>query len=568
MLLPIIFSLIAFTTAFEVKLCDCTKPTGIGLLTFSDGTCEPATKVGKTRVNYKVMTDRKAAYNFPGFICSRWRNTKHVTENFLGQIIVVPERIAIDTSLIQCDIMRQSLRCGDDPMTKLDNKWTYTEEPEAIGYWLRTVTVEKINCLFEEISIAHEDESDIIITPLGKANISERVISHNHMTLFWIDTYAKPTNIVLRELEKGVGSWYESSTKDTWILQDNDNQLDFHVKLMPRCQTVKCDKTIPSWTVVSNNHLFIVQSIVGKAPPAPKKPVFYTSPNFWENAQLINDHQNFNIQYLTDSAVRHENELIRVIQSVQCEQRRIKHAQAVSTAQYNGWLAASQLGLRECIKLAAAGNTVSAIQCTPLTVNFTTEITICGAQPRFRNFTISRAGWELTTFTPCYWTTGTVNFNDRLHSYRNHTWELVETSIVVPQRDLADAFRYTDVNFFEYQQKANPAYADTQSSPMDIIADLTASINEHSAKGSTQDTTMGASNVIVATVEKTNSTFQNFKNFMHICVIILFLSLGAAICLVTKCFGVARFLAFLHKKFKSPEGSIYLDHSEFDEAPV
>jgi hypothetical protein len=147
-------------------------------------------------------------------------------------------------------------------------------------------------------------------------------------------------------------------------------------------------------------------------------------------------------------------------------------------------------------------------------VNFTTEITICGAQPRFRNFTISRAGWELTTFTPCYWTTGTVNFNDRLHSYRNHTWELVETSIVVPQRDLADAFRYTDVNFFEYQQKANPAYADTQSSPMDIIADLTASINEHSAKGSTQDTTMGASNVIVATVEKTNSTFQNFKNFM------------------------------------------------------
>jgi hypothetical protein len=182
-----------------------------------------------------------------------------------------------------------------------------------------------------------------------------------------------------------------------------------------------------------------------------------------------------------------------------------------------------------------------------------------------KNFTVSRTGWKLTNFTPCYWTTGTVNFNDRLHSYRNHTWELVETLIVVPQRDLADAFRYTDVNFFEYHHKANPAYPDTQSSPMDIIADLTASINENLAKGCTQDTTIGASNVIVATVEKTNSTFQNFKNFMHTCVIVLFLSLGAAICLVTKCYGVAR---FLHKKFKSPEGSIYLDHSEYDEAPV
>ena len=58
-----------------------------------------------TRVEYRIMTDKKAAYNFLGFISSRWRNTKHITENFLGQLIVVPKRIAIDTSAIQCDIM-------------------------------------------------------------------------------------------------------------------------------------------------------------------------------------------------------------------------------------------------------------------------------------------------------------------------------------------------------------------------------------------------------------------------------------------------------------------------------
>ena len=111
-----------------------------------------------------------------------------------------------------------------------------------------------------------------------------------------------------------------------------------------------------------------------------------------------------------------------------------------------------------------------------------------------------------------------MNFNDRLYSYRNHTWELVETSIVVPQRDLADAFRYTDVNFFEYQQKANPAYADTQSSPMDIIADLTASTKEHSAKSSTQETTIGASNVIIATVEK--KTILHSKNSETLCTFV------------------------------------------------
>jgi hypothetical protein len=67
----------------------------MGLFTFSDGDCEPATKIGKTRVEYRIMTDKKVAYNFPEFICSRWRNTKHITENFLGQLIVVPECIAI-----------------------------------------------------------------------------------------------------------------------------------------------------------------------------------------------------------------------------------------------------------------------------------------------------------------------------------------------------------------------------------------------------------------------------------------------------------------------------------------
>ena len=109
--------------------------------------------------------------------------------------------------------------------------------------------------------------------------------------------------------------------------------------------------------------------------------------------------------------------LICTTQSVQCEQRRIKHAQVFSTAQYNGWLAASQLGLRKCVKLAATGNTVSAIECAPINVTFTTEITSCGAQPRYKNFTVSRTGWELAAYKDCYWTSGTVYFNDRPHSY-------------------------------------------------------------------------------------------------------------------------------------------------------
>jgi hypothetical protein len=45
------------------------------------------------------------------------------------------------------------------------------------------------------------------------------------------------------------------------------------------------------------------------------------------------------------------------------------------------------------------------------------------------------------------------------------------------------------------------------ASPMDIIADLTSSINEHTAKGSSPDVAVGASNVIDAAVEKYASSF-------------------------------------------------------------
>ena len=64
-------------------------------------------------------------------------------------------------------------------------------------------------------------------------------------------------------------------------------------------------------------------------------------------------------------------------------QRPIKHAQGVSTAQYNGWLTLSQLSLRKCVKFLALGNTVLAIEYAPKKVTFTT---VMGEQPRYKNF--------------------------------------------------------------------------------------------------------------------------------------------------------------------------------------
>ncbi|KZR97830.1 Uncharacterized protein APZ42_007079 [Daphnia magna] len=148
----------------------------------------------------------------------------------------------METTEVECDIMKHSRRCNESPMMKSENKWIFNQEAEDVGYWLRTTTVVTVNCMLEEVVLSRIDEGDMINTPRGKANVSHGSLSHNHLTLFWIDTHGKLTDIAIRQLEKGVGFWYESSTNGTWILQDDSKQLDFHARLTQRFQTVKCEK--------------------------------------------------------------------------------------------------------------------------------------------------------------------------------------------------------------------------------------------------------------------------------------------------------------------------------------
>lgn len=88
-----------------------------------------------------------------------------------------------------------------------------------------------VNCMLNrsKVVLSRIDEGDMINKPLGKANVSHETLFHNHLTLFWIATYEKQTDIVSQELEKGIGFLFESSMNGTWILQDDSKQLDFHV---------------------------------------------------------------------------------------------------------------------------------------------------------------------------------------------------------------------------------------------------------------------------------------------------------------------------------------------------
>ncbi|KAK4006976.1 hypothetical protein OUZ56_012130 [Daphnia magna] len=150
---------------------------------------------------------------------------------------------------------------------------------------------------------------------------------------------------------------------------------------------------------------------------------------------------------------------------------------------------------------------------------------------------------ELTAFTPCYWAGGIVNFEDEPHAYHNNMWQPVGESVVIPQRDLAYAFQYQDVSFFEYQHQTNPAYTEVLINTMDIMADITASMNEHFMTGPIQ--IVGISAIVVSAAEKAGlGTFTNwFKNFKVYSFIILLIAIFLLIVHACYALGFSDFIS-------------------------
>ena len=110
--------------AFKVTVCDCSEPLQTGILQFSDEDCRPDQKKADLQpVEYSVYTESRAETKFLGFLCARWKQQKHITTSFLAMI--VPEKVALDTSPMECWTMYESRRCNEQPMEITENKFVF-----------------------------------------------------------------------------------------------------------------------------------------------------------------------------------------------------------------------------------------------------------------------------------------------------------------------------------------------------------------------------------------------------------------------------------------------------------
>ena len=149
--LLLLFVAIHLGGTFRTTICDCKNPTKTGLMQFASTKCSPQPLPHNFKpVTYDVFSTQHQAAKFPAVICARWKNVKQITMNFFAQTVVVPQTIPLETSAIECRIMQQGRRCNDQPMTIVDRKWIYNQEPSDGGSWLSTITEETIACTLEE----------------------------------------------------------------------------------------------------------------------------------------------------------------------------------------------------------------------------------------------------------------------------------------------------------------------------------------------------------------------------------------------------------------------------------
>jgi len=252
---------------------------------------------------------------------------------------------------------------------------------------------------------------------------------------------------------------------------DSNNEVSFHLTLQQKQQT-------SSIYIVTN-----MEDVTAFIAPASTSNRTNSPINNWSNTDNAEVDAAAHLQHIQDTEIDNENLLLHRIDDINCALQKANHRQVIATAGYNGWLAAEMLGLPLCMKVNAFGSVIRTIKCLPKKINFTVSTGKCGPQPVYKtattNYTISKTGWELSPFNPCYWTSNHINFNGLPHAYSDGDWQPIKFHSVSPQNTIHHQFNYVDDNAFVFSSNINPAYDITTLDHVNVVADLAAALNEH-----------------------------------------------------------------------------------------
>ena len=184
------------------------------------------------------------------------------------------------------------------------------------------------------------------------------------------------------------------------------------------------------------------------------------------------------LQFVREVIREREDQLSAEVEALECQLVQHRHLLTLSTAPYDGWLAATHLGLPTCQKITAVGQFAKVKQCKAQTINITMETTPCGPQPRWNNWTIVATGWELTPSTKCYWRDNLVNINGIPHEYRDGVWQELTGKITLSTLKLVHSVKENiDNSYLYHTETVNPNYG-PDPDHINVMADILSVMHE------------------------------------------------------------------------------------------
>ena len=230
------------------------------------------------------------------------------------------------------------------------------------------------------------------------------------------------------------------------------------------------------------------------------------------------------LQYLQDRMTELTNKLVTETKILECQNRRLKRQLVINTASNNPMLAGELIGLPNCHRVEAVGNTAKIYQCKEKRAIFTTtNETECEIQPITRDHeTISRDGWTLIPYHPCLWKNNVVNFNGVLMHWNKTDWNPITSYIDITTGPLLNEFGFEVDNLDQWIPKEHSVISEFAKNQLESLTDILGEMNSNTVNYGNKDFKQ-------QTEQKENlSWLQKLKNIIKTTLIIITISMGIA----------------------------------------
>ncbi len=207
-LLPLLLLSFLFRVhPFNITICDCKDSQPKGFLKYSSNDCDfQISPLAPVPVYNDVFSTLPEITRFAGHTCTMWLEKKHIYTDFWGWQTSTQVRIPMETTVTDCEKMRDSRLCNTETMDYLgDNKWSLERVPNVQGKWLLVTGDQLVNCRLEEVTLETECSNCTISSPIGDIpSGTNGSISHYLVTVIWKESLREIEKCKLRLIEQGI----------------------------------------------------------------------------------------------------------------------------------------------------------------------------------------------------------------------------------------------------------------------------------------------------------------------------------------------------------------------------